>query len=145
MSLIQGKEDKWNMFLNSELNTYHTIAGTFWQKDFCLFVDNYVEAIRDFDKMRPGDLTIRTGDIITLVREHDDGYMEGRLGKEEGLFPASYVKACNEQDKQYMQSKVYMMNITCVSFKIEKRKYTDMIECEKMGIKNLLMYFFIIW
>ncbi|CAG2246548.1 GTPase IMAP family member 7 [Mytilus edulis] len=46
--------------------------------------DNYVEAIRDFDKMRPGDLTIRTGDIITLVREHDDGYMEGRLGKEEG-------------------------------------------------------------
>ncbi|XP_052084207.1 uncharacterized protein LOC127721489 isoform X2 [Mytilus californianus] len=59
--------------------------------------DSYVEAIRDFDKMRPGDLTIRTGDIITLVREHNDGYMEGRLGKEEGLFPTSHVKAYNKQ------------------------------------------------
>ncbi|VDI38811.1 Hypothetical predicted protein [Mytilus galloprovincialis] len=49
--------------------------------------DNYVEAIRDFDKKRPGDLTIRTRDIITLVREHDDGYMEGRLGKEEESAP----------------------------------------------------------
>lgn len=65
-----------------------------------MFVDNYVEAIRDFDKKRPGDLTIRTGDIITLVREHDDGYMEGRLGKEEGFFPASHVKACNEKGIQ---------------------------------------------
>ncbi|VDI65739.1 Hypothetical predicted protein [Mytilus galloprovincialis] len=54
--------------------------------------DTYVEAINNFDKRRPGDLTIQTGDIITFVKVYEDGYMEGRLGEDEGLFPVSSVK-----------------------------------------------------
>lgn len=62
--------------------------------NFVYTIDTYVEAINNFDKRRPGDLTIQTGDIITFVKVYEDGYMEGRLGEDEGLFPVSSVKTC---------------------------------------------------
>lgn len=67
--------------------------------NFVYTIDTYVETIQNFDKRSPGDLTIQTGDIITFVKEHEDGYMEGRLGEDEGLFPVSSVKTC-EMEKQ---------------------------------------------
>ncbi|XP_052076127.1 uncharacterized protein LOC127714151 isoform X5 [Mytilus californianus] len=54
--------------------------------------DSFVEALYDFYERTEEELTIRTGDIITLLKEEDDGYMTGRLGDCEGLFPSSFVK-----------------------------------------------------
>ncbi|XP_052076122.1 uncharacterized protein LOC127714151 isoform X2 [Mytilus californianus] len=62
--------------------------------------ESYVEAIYDFDERRPGEIRIRTGDIITLLKKQEDGNMRGRLGKCEGLFPSSYVKPYEKTKKE---------------------------------------------
>ncbi|VDI69811.1 Hypothetical predicted protein, partial [Mytilus galloprovincialis] len=61
--------------------------------------DSYVEAIHDFEERRPGEITIRTGDIITLLNKQEDGNMRGRLGKCEGLFPSLHVKSYEKTEK----------------------------------------------
>lgn len=37
------------------------------------------------------ELTIKPGDVITVMIRHDDGWWKGELNGKVGLFPASYV------------------------------------------------------
>jgi hypothetical protein len=52
----------------------------------------YVTALYDFDAAKEGDLTIRAGDVITLVTKLDSDWWTGELNGETGDFPASYVE-----------------------------------------------------
>lgn len=56
---------------------------------------------------RLGEITIRTGDIITLLNKQEDGNMRGRLGKCDGLFPSLHVKSYEKTEK----GKIIKLNV----------------------------------
>ena len=46
----------------------------------------------DYDAELADELTIRTGEIITEVKQMDGGWWEGKLKGKKGLFPDNFVK-----------------------------------------------------
>lgn len=46
----------------------------------------------DYDAELPDELTIRTGEIISDVKQMDGGWWEGSLRGKKGLFPDNFVK-----------------------------------------------------
>lgn len=46
----------------------------------------------DYDSTEAGDLTFRTGEVISLLQKLDGGWYQGRLDAREGIFPAAFVK-----------------------------------------------------
>eukprot|EP01135_Chromosphaera_perkinsii_P001858 Nk52_evm7s212 gene=Nk52_evmTU7s212 len=49
-------------------------------------------ALYDYDAQDTDELTIRAGDIITLVNKDNEGWWQGKLRGKSGLFPANYVE-----------------------------------------------------
>ena len=49
-------------------------------------------ALYDFNAEGPGELSIRTGDVITLVEKIDADWIKGRLRGQEGIFPSGFVE-----------------------------------------------------
>ncbi|XP_057293640.1 nostrin-like isoform X2 [Hydractinia symbiolongicarpus] len=45
----------------------------------------------DYTATEKDELTIKPGDVITIITRHDDGWWKGELKGKVGLFPASYV------------------------------------------------------
>lgn len=45
----------------------------------------------DYTSAEKDELTIKPGDVITIITRHDDGWWKGELKGKVGLFPASYV------------------------------------------------------
>jgi len=45
-----------------------------------------------FESANAGDLAFDVGDIIELLEEVGDEWLEGRIGQREGLFPRAYVE-----------------------------------------------------
>ena len=45
----------------------------------------------DYDAQDSDDLTIRVGDIISVCKVYNGGWMEGELNGERGMFPGNYV------------------------------------------------------
>ncbi len=46
----------------------------------------------DFTKQEEGELTIRKGQVITVIDKTDQNWWRGRVDDKEGIFPVSYVK-----------------------------------------------------
>ena len=55
------------------------------------------KVLYDFDAQQPGDLTLRTGQIIEIVEMLPDAnsWWKGRAGGQEGSFPGNYVQFIN--------------------------------------------------
>uniref|UniRef100_A0A3B4URS4 Osteoclast-stimulating factor 1 n=1 Tax=Seriola dumerili TaxID=41447 RepID=A0A3B4URS4_SERDU len=53
-----------------------------------------VVALYSYEATKPDDLSLTEGDIIYLMRRHDDGWCEGFLNGNQGFFPQSYVQSC---------------------------------------------------
>ena len=49
-------------------------------------------ALYDFNAEGPGELSIRTGDVIVLVEMVDTDWIKGRLKGQEGIFPSGFVE-----------------------------------------------------
>lgn len=48
-------------------------------------------ALHPFSAEGPGELSISEGDTIELLERVDADWLKGRLGHNEGIFPASFV------------------------------------------------------
>ena len=49
-------------------------------------------AVHTFNAEGPGELSITTGDVITLVEKVDADWVKGRLRGQEGMFPLGFVE-----------------------------------------------------
>ncbi|KAJ3107120.1 hypothetical protein HDU97_004813 [Phlyctochytrium planicorne] len=59
-----------------------------------------VKVLYDFEAEGPGELSIRSGDIINVTVEIDDGWWEGELTDGSGaggMFPSNYVEVIDDQ------------------------------------------------
>jgi len=54
----------------------------------------------DYTKSEPNELTIRAGDLITVIDNEDEIWWFGDLNGELGYFPANYVTVLNNNGKQ---------------------------------------------
>lgn len=52
-------------------------------------------ALYTYEASKPDDLSLTEGDIIYVMRRHDDGWCEGVCNGREGFFPENYVQACD--------------------------------------------------
>ena len=61
---------------------------------FCVFPfrEPHCVAVHTFDAEGPGELSIKTGDVIMLVEKVDDAWVKGRLRGREGMFPLGFVE-----------------------------------------------------
>jgi myosin-1 len=50
------------------------------------------KALYDYDARDVDELSLREGDIVDILQEHDGGWWRGKLKGKEGLFPANYVE-----------------------------------------------------
>jgi len=50
-----------------------------------------VVAIFNYTKLRDDELELLEGDVITIIKENDDGWIEGVKDGIQGLFPGNYV------------------------------------------------------
>ena len=57
-----------------------------------LFREPHCVAQYDFNAEEPGELSIRTGDVIMLVEKVDADWLKGRLRGQEGIFPSGFVE-----------------------------------------------------
>ncbi|KAH9520399.1 hypothetical protein Btru_060673 [Bulinus truncatus] len=57
-------------------------------------VIGHCKAIYDFDATRPDELTIKTGDVISIYEKLRDGWWEGEANGIRGIFPSTYVQEC---------------------------------------------------
>ncbi|KAI9480354.1 MAG: hypothetical protein EXX96DRAFT_481652 [Benjaminiella poitrasii] len=55
-----------------------------------------VIALYDFEAVNPEELNLRQGDIIIVTKKEDNGWWEGSLNGQSGVFPANYVGPCTE-------------------------------------------------
>lgn len=53
----------------------------------------YVEALYDYNAEESNELSIRAGDKITVITDDADGWTEGEVNGQKGLFPTAYTKA----------------------------------------------------
>ena len=49
-------------------------------------------ALYPFDAAGPGELSIKTGDVIILLEKIDADWIKGRLRGQEGMFPSGFVE-----------------------------------------------------
>lgn len=60
---------------------------------------NFIEkviALYDYTKEKPDELNLRENAIIYVTKKNEDGWYEGILDGEEGLFPCNYVEPLRE-------------------------------------------------
>lgn len=58
----------------------------------------YVVAIYDFTETESGDLGIYKGDVVRIVKQIDDNWLEGQIQGKTGNFPRSFVQVLNLPD-----------------------------------------------
>ncbi|XP_077475890.1 ABI family, member 3a isoform X2 [Stigmatopora argus] len=59
---------------------------------------NYLEkvvALYDYEGAKPGDLSLRAGDVVYVTHRHDNSWYEGVMGDRRGFFPDNYVQTCD--------------------------------------------------
>ena len=57
------------------------------------------EALYDFVAEAPGQLSLKSGDLVSVTRRVGDDWLEGRLGLASGTFPKNYVKFIGDDEK----------------------------------------------
>ncbi|XP_067355908.1 SH3 domain-containing protein 19 isoform X1 [Channa argus] len=58
-----------------------------------------VQVIHDFIPEGPGELTLRAGDVVTMVEQVDSEWYRGTCRGSTGFFPINYVKALSDSPK----------------------------------------------
>ncbi|KAM9315243.1 SH3 domain-containing protein 19 isoform 2-T2 [Pholidichthys leucotaenia] len=58
-----------------------------------------VQAVFDFTPEGPGELSLRTGDVVTMVEEVNDEWYRGSCRGSTGFFPVNYVKVLSSSPK----------------------------------------------
>lgn len=53
----------------------------------------------DFTAENNGELSFKTGDVITTLEWVNEEWMNGRMGSQEGMFPVAFVKILEELPK----------------------------------------------
>ncbi|XP_024946157.1 SH3 domain-containing protein 19 isoform X2 [Cephus cinctus] len=48
-------------------------------------------ALYDFNATQPDDLALKEGDIVILIKAINDDWIEGRVGNQQGIFPANFI------------------------------------------------------
>ena len=51
-------------------------------------------AIYDYSADKEDELTFSENSVIYVIKKNDDGWWEGVLGGQTGLFPGNYVEPC---------------------------------------------------
>ncbi|CAF1272373.1 unnamed protein product [Didymodactylos carnosus] len=51
-----------------------------------------VRATKDFKAREADELSLETGDVISLIGKRSDGWYKGKLRDQEGLFPGNFVE-----------------------------------------------------
>jgi myosin-1 len=49
------------------------------------------KALFDFEGADAGELPLKAGDVITILKKREDGWWEGRTKGKSGIFPGNYV------------------------------------------------------
>ncbi len=57
---------------------------------------NKVKAVHEFVAENEGELSLKEGDLVTVLEYVDDEWISGELNGVSGMFPASYVVAVDE-------------------------------------------------
>ena len=57
------------------------------------------EALFDFNAGNSGELSFKTGDVISTLEWVNEEWMNGRIGDREGMFPVDFVKVLEELPK----------------------------------------------
>ena len=60
---------------------------------------NYIEkviALYDYTKDKSDELTFFENSVIYVIKKNEDGWYEGVLDGETGLFPCNYVEPCRD-------------------------------------------------
>jgi myosin-1 len=52
-------------------------------------------ALYDYEAREADEMSIRTGEVITVIKKGDDGWWHGSLGGLKGMFPSNYVEEMN--------------------------------------------------
>ncbi|CAI4063599.1 hypothetical protein SUVZ_07G3680 [Saccharomyces uvarum] len=55
-------------------------------------VEEFVEALYDFEAQQEGDLSLKTGDKIQILEKISPDWYRGKANNRVGIFPANYVK-----------------------------------------------------
>mmetsp|Transcript_19986 Transcript_19986/g.24235 ORF Transcript_19986/g.24235 Transcript_19986/m.24235 type:complete len:448 (-) Transcript_19986:1331-2674(-) len=58
-----------------------------------------VKALYDFEGSGPSQLAFKVGDLITIMKEIDSDWSEGKLGDKRGIFPISFTEATGNDDE----------------------------------------------
>ncbi|KAI3365240.1 hypothetical protein L3Q82_010330 [Scortum barcoo] len=66
----------------------------------------YAVALYDFRAMEPGELDFDMGDRIRLISTLEDGWLEGQLRGQRGIFPHRFVKIEDNEQKTAEQTNV---------------------------------------
>ena len=66
----------------------------------------------DYDAQDDDELSLKVGDIISVLREEEKGWWEGQLADKTGFFPSNFVQLIYEEDpvpvrKQHKRSGVF--------------------------------------
>uniref|UniRef100_A0A3Q0SJA8 Osteoclast-stimulating factor 1 n=1 Tax=Amphilophus citrinellus TaxID=61819 RepID=A0A3Q0SJA8_AMPCI len=59
-----------------------------------------VQVVHDFNPEGPGELSLRAGDIVTMVEKVDSEWYRGTCRGSTGFFPINYVKVLGEQSDE---------------------------------------------
>ena len=50
------------------------------------------QALHDYDAENDDELSIKDGDVITVLTQEDEGWWEGELNGKKGWFPSNFVE-----------------------------------------------------
>ncbi|XP_030592144.1 SH3 domain-containing protein 19 isoform X2 [Archocentrus centrarchus] len=64
-----------------------------------------VQAVHDFNPEGPGELSLRAGDIVTMVEKLDSEWYRGTCRGSTGFFPINYVKVLSDSPKPLPERK----------------------------------------
>ncbi|KAJ8034449.1 Intersectin-2 [Holothuria leucospilota] len=70
------------------------------------------QVIYGYDAVKPDELTIKVGDIITDISAVEDGWWKGIVNEKEGMFPSNFVKVCKGPPEQSSQNKKVLAKVT---------------------------------
>ncbi|XP_028293028.1 SH3 domain-containing protein 19 [Gouania willdenowi] len=64
-----------------------------------------VQAVHDFIPEGPGELSLKAGDVVTMVEQVDSQWYKGTCGGSAGFFPVNYVKILSNSPKPLPERK----------------------------------------
>ena len=71
-----------------------------------------MRALYDYDATEANELSMREGDILTLLEKDESGWWRGRSAEgNEGVFPSNFVEVIGGESGKYYKEKRYKAQI----------------------------------